>query len=129
MSNELSLWVKKIGIVLLVSLILYLLYTLSSLVLTIVISGFLTILINPLAERGEKRNIPAWITVIAVYIIILLLASIVIGTVIPIVINFLSDTANLVISWANTIQKIYTEQGISGFHVHPYLQKIIVFVL
>ena len=78
MTQELTIWIKKIFIALLIALGLYILYVLRSLVLTLVISGFLTVLINPLAEKGEKRKIPSWVTVIGVYLLILILASIVI---------------------------------------------------
>ncbi len=129
MQNELILWSKKILIALLVGAVLYLLYTIRSLILVIVISGFITIVINPLVDRGEARHIPWWMTVIWVYIIIFLLGSIVIGTLIPIVINYVTDTATLVISWVNTAQKTYITEGISGFHFHPYIEKTILLIL
>ena len=51
MTQELTIWIKKIFIALLIALGLYILYILRSLVLTLVIAGFLTVLINPLAEK------------------------------------------------------------------------------
>ncbi len=129
MQNELILWSKKILIALLIGAIIYILYTIKSLILVIVISGFITIVINPLVDRGEQHRIPGWVTVLWVYIIIFLLGSIVIGTLIPIVINYVTDTATLVISWVNTAQKTYLSEGISGFHFHPYIEKVILLVL
>ena len=73
MNAEIITWIKKIFILLFIIGILYILYTLSSLVLIIVIAGFITILINPLAEKGERYNIPAWMSVIGVYIVIFFL--------------------------------------------------------
>jgi len=95
----------------------------------IAISWFITILITPLADKWEKYHIPAWMTVIGIYVIIFLLGSIVIGTLIPIVINYVTDTANLVINWVNTAQNIYMTQGISGFHFHPYIERLILLIL
>ncbi len=129
MQNELILWSKKILIALVIGAIIYILYTIKSLILVIVISGFITIVINPLVDRGEQHRIPGWVTVLWVYIIIFLLGSIVIGTLIPIVINYVTDTATLVISWVNTAQKTYLSEGISGFHFHPYIEKVILLVL
>ena len=105
---------------------LYLLYSLSTIVLMLVISGFITILINPVVDYGEKKHIPAWITVVGIYIIIFLMGSIVIGTLIPIIIDYVTDTAALVIQWVNTAQGIYLREGITGFHFHPYIEKIIL---
>lgn len=128
MHYELSLWIKKILLLLATAIILYMLYTLSAIVLMLVIAGFLTILINPLADYGEKHRIPAGITVIGVYIIIFLLGSIVIGTLIPIIIDYVTDTAALVITWVNTSQDIYMKEWIAGFHFHPYIEKGIIFI-
>lgn len=129
MQNELILWSKKVLIALLIATILYLLYTIRSLILIIVVSGFITIVINPLVDKGEIHKIPGWLTVIGVYFVIFLLGSIVIGTLIPIVINYVTDTATLVISWVNTAEKKYLLEGIAGFHFHPYVEKIILLVL
>jgi predicted PurR-regulated permease PerM len=94
-------------------------------VLVIVIAGFMTILINPLAERGERHKIPAWLTVIGVYIVIFFLGSIVIGTLIPIIVDYVTDTVATVTTWVNQAQGIYTRDGLSGFHFHPYIEKVI----
>lgn len=79
-------------------------------VMMLIIAGFLTILINPLADYGEKHRIPAGVTVIGVYIVIFLLGSIVIGTLIPIIIDYVTDTAALVIAWVNASQDIYMRE-------------------
>lgn len=129
MTHELSLWVKKILTLILILGIWYLLYMVKWLLLVLIVSGFITIVINPLVNKGEHYRIPAWVTVICVYIIIFLLWSIVIGTLVPIVINYVTDTATLVISWVNSAQQIYLTQWISGFHFHPYIERIIVLIL
>lgn len=128
MNTELRTWIQKILILLVVFVILYILYSLSSLVLIVIISGFITILINPLAEKGERYNIPAWMSVIGVYIIIFFLWSIVIGTLIPIVIDYVTETVGIITNWINTAQTIYLKDGLSGFHFHPYIEKIIRFI-
>lgn len=127
--SELSLWTKKLLILIGLWILFYGLYILQWLVIMLMISGFITILINPLVNRGELSKIPAWLTVIAVYIVLLLLGSIVVGTVIPIVINYVTDTATAIINWANTAQSIYIREGLSGFHFHPYIEKGIEFTL
>lgn len=129
MQTELTLYIKKIFLLTVILCGFYILYTLSSIVLMLVISGFLTILINPLADKWEKHHIPAWMTVIGVYIVIFLLGSIVIGTLIPIIINYVTDTASVVINWVNSAQSVYITQGITGFHFHPYIEKVILLIL
>ena len=95
MHHELSLWIKKILLLLLLAAWVWILYILS---------------------------------VIGVYVTIFLLWSIVIWTLIPIVIDYVIDTTSLVINWVTVAQKTYLEQGIVGFHFHPYIEKIIIFV-
>lgn len=129
MQTELSIWTKKLLIVVWFLALGYTLYLLQWLVIMLAISGFITILINPLVNRGESERIPAWLTVIAVYIVLLLLGSIVVWTVIPIVITYVTETATTIINWANTAQSIYIRDGISGFNFHPYIERAIVFTL
>lgn len=129
MTHDLSLWVKKILVLLLILGGLYLLYTAASILLIIVIAAFVTILLNPLVERGEKHHIPSWVTVTLVYIFILLLGMIVIGNLIPIVIDYVSSIVRLVIDWVNNIQNIYINQGgLKGFNLHPYIEKAVLFL-
>lgn len=40
---------------------------------------------------------------------------IVVGTIIPIIVTYVTDTISTVISWANEAQSIYAIQGIKGF--------------
>ncbi|MFZ2256079.1 MAG: AI-2E family transporter [Patescibacteria group bacterium] len=129
MTQELSLWTKKILILLSIAAGLYILWMLSSIILLVMIAGFVTIVMNPLINLGERRNIPSWITLIGVYIIVFLLGSMVIGTLIPIIIDYLTETASLVINWVNSAQSTYLRDGIQGFHFHPYIEKIIVLIL
>lgn len=124
MSQDLSLWVKKILVLLLILGGLYVLYTTATILLILVISAFVTILLNPLVERGEKHHIPSWITVTLVYIAIFLLGTIVIGNLIPIVIDYISSIIRLIIDWVNNAQNIYMSQGgLKGFNLHPYIEK------
>ena len=107
MPISLSLWIKMVFSLLLILIGLFILYILSPIVVMLVISGFLTILMSPLVDRGEKYDIPSWVTVIGIYVAVFLLGSIVIGTLVPIVINYVTDTATLVIHWVNTAQETY----------------------
>lgn len=112
MTHELSLWIKKLVILIALGVLLYLLYRIGSIVFVILISGFLTIILNPIISLGEKHKIPAWISLIGVYIIIIILGSIVIGTLIPIVIAYVTDTINTITVWANQAKEIYLLHGI-----------------
>lgn len=123
MHAELTLWTKKILILICIIGILYISYILSSLILVIIIAGFITILINPLAEKGERYNIPSWITVLGVYVVIFFLWSIVIGTLIPIIIDYVRETVGIITNWVNNAQSIYTKDWLSGFHFHPYVER------
>jgi len=64
MTQELSLWIKKILILLAITAGLYILWMLSSIIVILLISAFITIVLNPLIEKGEKYRIPSWVTLI-----------------------------------------------------------------
>ncbi len=129
MNTELWLWTKKIIIAIWIASILYILFILKWLVIILLIAGFITLITNPLVVKGEHYRIPAWLTIIGVYVVIIILGSIVIGTIIPIVGTYISDTTTLIINWANTAQWIYTREWIAGFHFHPYIVRAIEFML
>ncbi len=129
MNNELSIWTKKILILLGISWLLYVLFLLKGLVMILIIAGFITLITNPLVSKWESYRIPAWLTVMSVYIIVIILWSIVIGTIIPIVANYISDTTKEIIDLANTAQSTYEKEWIDGFHFHPYVVRVIDFTL
>lgn len=128
MHNEISLWIKKILVVLGFSILLYILYSLKSLVLVLLISGFLTLLITPLVDKWSHYRIPEWVTIISVYIVIFFLGSIVIGTLIPIVIDYVTDTVGIITNWVNNAQGVYASSGIKWFHFHPYIERGILLI-
>lgn len=128
MSIELITWIKKILILIVILIVGYLLYILESLVLVLVISSFITILISPLLDILEKRRIHASITILWVYLIVLVIGSIVVGTVIPIIITYVTETVTTVIAWANEAQSIYAVHGIKWFGLSPYIERVILFL-
>ncbi len=73
MTHELSIWTKKIIILIATLALLFVLYKIRSIVFILIISGFLTIILNPLVTFGERKKVPAWITLIIVYIIVIIL--------------------------------------------------------
>lgn len=129
MTAELTTWIKKILILATILSIGYLLYQIQSLMLVLLISSFITILITPLVDIMEKRKIHASITIIGIYLTIIIIGSIVIGTIIPIIISYVSDTVNIIISWANDAQAKYnTTHDIKGFGLNPYIERTILFL-
>ncbi len=128
MSTELITWVKKILILASILLAGYLLYLIESLVLVLVVSSFITILISPLIDMMEKRRIHASLTIIWVYLIIIIIGSVVVGTIIPIIITYVTDTVTTVITWANEAQSIYAIHWIQWFNLSPYIERTILFL-
>lgn len=128
MSTELIIWIKKILILIAFLAIGYLLYLISGILLVILISGFITILITPLINILEKKHIHASFTIIWIYLTIVIIWLIVVGTIMPIIVTYLSDTINIVIVWANEAQSIYSLKWISGFWLHPYIERSILFL-
>ena len=105
------------------------LYEIRSIVFLILISGFLTIITHPLISFGERYKVPAWLSIIGVFIVVFLLGSIVIGTLIPIVMNYVSDSIGAITLWASTAKEVYVSKGIPGFGLHPYIEKVVTFLL
>ncbi len=128
MTNELILWTKKILIVIAILAIWYILYMMESLIVVLLISGFITMLITPLIDLMERRWVHASFTILWVYISIIIIGSIVAGTIVPIIINYVSDTVTTVIIWTKTAQSTYATQGIHGFGLSPYIEKAITFL-
>lgn len=126
MSQELILWSKKLFITLWFVLLCYALYKLGSTIMTFFIAGFLAMLMVPLVKKWKKYRIPEWITVAAIYIVVVLLVVIVIGAIIPIVLNFLSNLINQVTSWTNQLQSIYEQHGIKWFKLPGFIESFIV---
>lgn len=129
MTQELSLWIKKILILLVISIGIYLLWTLSSIVLILLISAFITTVLNPLIEKWEKRKIPSWLTLICVYILVIILWSIVIGSLVPIIVNYLTNTTTLIINWVNLAQSTNLVEWIKWFGFHSYIEKGLLLIL
>jgi predicted PurR-regulated permease PerM len=110
MDNSLQVWIQKLLVTIGIAILLYGVYILRDLAFLLLISGFLTLIINPLVNKGERFHIPAWVTVIAVFIAIFLLGSIVIGTLLPIVVNYISEILGTVSLWANSTKEVFVSQ-------------------
>jgi predicted PurR-regulated permease PerM len=128
MSSELLLWIKKILILIAIGILGYLLWMIQSFIVILVIAGFITILITPLIDLLEKKHIHASITILGIYMLVLVIGTIVIGTIIPIIITYVTDTVTTVIEWTKSAQSIYTTKGIHGFGFHPYIERGIGFL-
>ena len=128
MEKELLQWTKKLIVTILIGLLCYVIYVSRDIFFIILISGFLTIIISPLVDIGERYRVPAWISVIWVFIALLLLLLIVVGTLIPIISNYISESIGTVTTWTNNAKEIYLTQGIEGFHLHPYIERTILFL-
>lgn len=127
MSHELSLWIKKLlatGIILVVC---YCAYITRDILFLLVIAGFITIMVTPLVEKWKKYNIPDWLSLIVVYCGIIFLASIVIVTIIPIVINFFTNVITQVSHWSENAQVIYEKKWIEGFNLPKWLEHGIMY--
>ncbi len=128
MNTELQTYAKKVFLTLGIAVLVYGAYRTQNTLIMLVISGFFTILITPLVEKWKKYRIPEWLTIVIVYIGILLVASIIVGTIIPIVINYVSNVINQITTWSNQAQEIYMREGLDGFHLHPYIQNMVEWI-
>lgn len=67
-------------------------------------------LVIPLVDKLEKKKIPAWVTLLGVYAVFILIAIVVIGTIIPIVVTYITDSITSIIKWAQNTQALYNAE-------------------
>lgn len=125
MSRELLLWIKKLIVTGLLIALCYGMYLTQSIIMLLFVAGFVSMLIIPLVDKLKKHKIPEWLTIVLVYIGILLLATIVILTIIPIVVNYITNVVNQVITWSTTAQITFQTEGIRGFHLPKWIEDLI----
>lgn len=125
MSHEIEIWIKKIITLILMIVVMYIGYATREILFLLLISWFLTLLITPLVNKWKKYHIPEWLTITIVYIGIIILATIVIVTIIPIIINYFSWVVKQIADWAITAQDIYSKHGIKWFNLPPFIEDII----
>ena len=128
MDHSITSWIKKVLITLLIGLWVYLIYEIRSIIFLILISGFITIITHPLISLAERYKIPAWVSIIGIFIVVFLLGSIVIGTLIPIIVNYISESIGAITLWASTAKEVYMSKGIGWFGLHPYVERVIIFL-
>lgn len=128
MSKEIELWIKKILILVAMIAIGYVLYMTRSLIAMILVSAFITMLVIPLVDRLEKKHVHPAFTLAGVYAMIILIVVIIVGTIIPILVNYITLTINALVNWTNNAQAIFNSQWIHGFGFHPYIEKALGFI-
>ncbi len=110
MNTEYSLFLKKVFTLLFIAVILWVLYTINSVVVIVLLSGFLGILMNPLVTLMQQKRVPAWLTVTVIYILVLILIFFVIGTLVPLIIQYISIGISGFIKWIQNVQLIYSTE-------------------
>jgi predicted PurR-regulated permease PerM len=89
----------------------------------------LAILLNPLVNFGKRKRIPAWLTVATVYIMVLILIFFILGTFIPLLIDYISIGITGFVKWLQDIQIAYTNEGISAFHLPYVVERGLTFLV
>ncbi len=129
MNSELINWSKKIGILLWFLVLGYIFYISRWIISLLVIAGFITFLIVPLVEKWKKYKIPEWLTIIFVYCVLLIIFIITVWTLLPIIITYISKGITAITQWAQSAQTVYQNEGIAGFHLHPYIEQTISHII
>lgn len=128
MQNEIILWVKKLIATAIFIFVAYAIYLTQDTIVLLLTAGFLTLLITPLVDKWKKYKIPEWITVIFVYFTLVFLATVVMVSIIPIVINYLVNIVEQVTHWSQTAQETFSRYGIAGFNLPDFLEKLILYL-
>lgn len=129
MSPEIQLWLKKLFATLLFAIGLYGLYLSYSIFSLLFIAAFLAVLIIPLVDYLKKYKIPEWLTIIFVYCALIIIAGVVLGTIIPIIITYVSGLITQIIQWSTEAQAVYMREGLAGFNLPQWLEGIILYVI
>ena len=125
MSSELILWIKKIIVILFIGILLYIWYLLQSIILMIFLSGCITIVIHPVIEKGNKYHIPDWLTIIGIYTILFLFSLVVLWTIIPIFLEYISSWVWALTLWIWETQRTYALEWMNGFNIPNIIQETI----
>jgi predicted PurR-regulated permease PerM len=128
-SSSLSLWTKKIGIVIVYALIAYIAYNMGGVIFILMISGFLTLLFAGVVDTWERRRIPAWLTLMIIYIIATLSLILIVSTVLPIFVEYITKWVSSLIVWINALQTNISTGGVRSLWLHPYIERGLDFVI
>lgn len=128
MQNEIVLWIKKLVVTVVMAGIAYGMYLTQDTIIMLLSAGFLTLLIIPLVEKWQRYRIPEWITVIVVYMILVLMATVVMVSIVPIVINYLMNIISQVTYWSQTAIETFSRYGIQGFNLPDYIERLILYL-
>jgi predicted PurR-regulated permease PerM len=128
-STSLSLWTKKIGIIIVYALIAYISYSMGGVIFILVISGFLTLLFSGVVDTWEKRRIPAWLTLTVIYIMATLAIILIVSTVLPIFVEYITKWVNSLIVWINSLQSSISTGGVRSLGLNPYIERGLDFVI
>lgn len=128
MQNDIILWIKKLVATAGILFIGYMMYLTKDTLMLLLSAGFLTLLIIPLVEKWKKYKIPEWVTVIFVYCLLVFLATVVMVSIIPIIINYLVNIVQQVTHWSQTAQETFLRYGIAGFHLPDFVERVILYL-
>jgi predicted PurR-regulated permease PerM len=128
-SSSLSLWTKKIGIIIVYALIAYIAYNMGGVIFILMISGFLTLLFAGVVDTWERRRIPAWLTLMIIYIIATLSLILIVSTVLPIFVEYITKWVSSLIVWINALQTNISTGGVRSLWLHPYIERGLDFVI
>ncbi len=122
-------WVQKIGILLIIAVILYILYTLEAVVFMFCISGLLTLMLHWAIEAWEKNHIRPWITLSLIYLCTFFAITVVISNILPIFVEYISQGIGKLTDWLTTLQTAISLKNVTSLHLHPYLEQALNFLI
>lgn len=118
-------FIKKIFIVSILLITIYLVYQISNIISILFFALFLNLLFSPFLNYLNKRKVwdLLWITII--YLMIALFIVIVFFAIVPIFIKQISLFTISVHDWANRLKDIYEQKWIDWFDLPQYLKYIL----
>lgn len=122
-TSELTIWWKKIFILLILGAALYIAYILSSIIIMIFLAGCITLVTYPLIEKWEQYKIPAWMSITSVYLVVFLFGLIIIGAIVPIFIEYITRGIESITATIRYIQITYTTSWIEWFQLPKYIES------
>ncbi len=130
MNNESLLdWIEKIGILLLVAITLYLLYTLEAVVFIFCISGLLTLMLHGAIEAWEKYHVRPWITLSLIYLCAFFAITVVVSNILPIFVEYISQGIGKLTEWLTTLQTAISLKNVNSLHFNPYIEHVLNFLM
>ena len=127
-SSEIRIWIQKLAILLSILGIFYLFFILQSLIISLFIAGFLTLMLHGLLEYAQKRHIGSGLILSCVIFSTIALLAFIILTILPIFIEYIVLGVQYFTAWLARLQEAIRLDALDTLDLPTWIESGIVFL-